>query len=64
MNVVAVFLELKCTKCMDTNSHKILIGTGYVLIRYSFQDIQYNNVFKTKVTVNSNSQCVLNRNPN
>ena len=43
---------------------RFLIGRGYVLVRYSFQDIQYYNVFKMKVIVNSNGQSVLNRNPN
>ena len=31
---------------------RFLIGTGYVLVRKSFQNIQYHNIFKTKVTVN------------
>ena len=41
-----------------------LISAGYVKYATVLQDIQYHNVVKTKVTVRSNGQSVLNRNPN
>ena len=43
-SAVAIFLEIKCTKCTDTNGHNVLISTGCVLVRYSFQDIQYEPI--------------------
>ena len=35
---------------------KVKTCIKYVLVRYSFEEMQRNNVFKTKITVNSNDQ--------
>ena len=45
-NAVAVFLELKCTKCTDTNDHNVFnrYRMRFITLRFSGYSIRTNTI--------------------
>ena len=69
-NAVVIFLDIKCTQSMDRNDHNVfnryrMRFSTLQFSGYSIRTDQYHNIVKMKVqlTVNSNGQSVINRNP-